>query len=135
LERTLFIVKPDAVERNLIGYILTFVEEGGLRVAAMRMMHLSEREAGAFYDVHRGKHFYQKLVDYMISGKCVAVVVEGASAVKRLRRICGATDPSAADEGTIRATFGLDLTRNSVHASDAPETAEREVQFFFPDLD
>jgi nucleoside-diphosphate kinase len=99
------------------------------------MTQLSPDKAGAFYHVHTGKPFYEKLTSYMSSGRCVAVVVEGDGAVTALRRICGATDPSAAAQGTIRATFGINMTMNSVHASDSPATAEEEVRFFFPDLD
>jgi nucleoside-diphosphate kinase len=134
VERTLFIVKPDAVRRNHIGSILAFVEEGGLGLCAMRMTMLSPVEAGEFYHVHRGKPFYDNLVAYMSSGRCVLAVVEGEDAIACLRHICGATDPSAAAGGTIRSTFGINVTMNSVHASDSPATAEEEVRFFFPDL-
>jgi nucleoside-diphosphate kinase len=135
MERTLFIVKPDAVERNLTGYIISQIEEGGLRIIALRMTRLSPEEAGRFYGVHKSKPFYEKLVSYMTSGRCVAAVAEGTEAIERVRTMCGATNPAEADEGTIRASFGLDLTRNSVHASDSPATAKVEVGFFFPDLD
>jgi nucleoside-diphosphate kinase len=134
VERTLFIIKPDAVGRSLIGSILSCVEETGLKVRGLRMTRLSETEVGDFYHVHRGKPFYENLVSYMISGDCVVVVVEGENAIARLRRICGVTDPSVAAEGTIRSAFGINLTMNSVHASDSPASAAEEVRFFFPDL-
>jgi nucleoside-diphosphate kinase len=134
VERSLFIIKPDAVRRNHIGRILSFVEEAGMQVIAMRMIRLSADDARGFYRVHEGKGFYDTLAEYMSSGRCVVVVVEGEGAIKRLRGVCGATDPSAAAEGTIRATFGINVTMNSVHASDSPASAEQEVRFFFPDL-
>jgi nucleoside-diphosphate kinase len=130
----LFIIKPDAVGRNHIGRILSCVEEAGLRLRALRMTRLSETAAGDFYEVHRGKPFYANLVSYMSSGDCVVVVVEGEDAIAHLRRICGVTDPSAAAEGTIRSTFGINVTMNSVHASDSPASAAEEVRFFFPDI-
>jgi nucleoside-diphosphate kinase len=132
VERSLIIVKPDAVRRNLIGSILSFFEDAGLRVAALRMMRLSEERAGAFYQVHEGKTFYEKLKAYMSSGDIVAGVVEGDNAIERVRGICGATDPAAATAGTIRATFGVNVTMNSVHASDSPASAVVEIAFFFP---
>ena len=135
MERTLFIVKPDAVERNLIGKILAMIEDGGLRIAALKMTRLSERTAGEFYHVHRGKDFYGNLVSYMTSGRIVAGVAEGNDAIKRLRGACGATNPTAAAGGTIRATYGVNLTMNSIHASDSPATAQEEVGFFFSDLE
>lgn len=134
MERTLFIIKPDAVGRSHIGRILSCVEETGLRLRALRMTRLSETEAGDFYHVHRGRAFYENLISYMSSGDCVVVVVEGEDAIARLRRICGVTDPSAAADGTIRSIFGINVTMNSVHASDSPASAAEEVRFFFPDL-
>ena len=135
MERTLFIIKPDAVRRNLIGRILAMVEGADLTVVALRSLHMSADQAASFYQVHKGKHFYDNLVKYMISGQSVVTVVEGEDAIKRLRGVCGVTDPSKAGEGTIRAAFGIDITMNSVHASDSPESADQEVPFFFPDLD
>jgi nucleoside-diphosphate kinase len=134
LERTLFIVKPDAVGRNLVGKIISMVEEAGLRVIALRMTRLSDQKAGEFYGVHRGKEFFANLVTYMTSGNIVAGVVEGKDAIARLRAVCGATDPASAAPGTIRATYGVGLTKNSIHASDSPVTARQEVGFFFEDL-
>jgi nucleoside-diphosphate kinase len=134
MERTLFIIKPDAVKRNQVGGILHVVELGGLRIRGMRMLKLTPEEAGRFYHVHKGKGFYDKLVDYMSSDACVAVALEGEDAISRLRAICGATDPAEAAEGTIRASFGINVTMNSVHASDSPVSATEELHFFFPDL-
>ena len=132
MERTLFIIKPDAVRRNHIGRILSFVEEAGMQVIAMRMVRLSADDARGFYHVHEGKDFYDTLAEYMSSGRCVVVVIEGDGVIRRLREVCGATDPSAAAEGTIRATFGVNVTMNSVHASDSPASAVVEIAFFFP---
>jgi len=134
LERTLIIVKPDAVKRKLAGKILSFIEENDLRILGMRMMTLSEEDAGAFYAVHREKGFYENLVSYMTSGKCVPAVVEGEDAIDRVRGLCGNTDPSKAEKGSIRANYGLSITMNSIHASDSPATAREEVGFFFSDL-
>jgi nucleoside-diphosphate kinase len=134
LERTLFIIKPDAVGRNHLGEILAVVEKAGLRIIGMRMVKLSSSKAGDFYHVHRGKDFFDKLVDYMSSGRCVVVALEGEEAIGRLRRVCGATDPAAAAPGTIRAVFGINVTMNSVHASDSSQSAAEELRFFFPEL-
>lgn len=131
LEKTLFIVKPDAVERNLVGKIIAMIEESGLRVVALEMTKLTERTAGDFYNVHRGKEFFSNLVTYMTSGKIVVGIAEGEDAIARLRAVCGATDPGCAAPGTIRATFGVSLTKNSIHASDGPVTADYETKFFF----
>jgi nucleoside-diphosphate kinase len=134
VQRTLLIVKPDAVSRNHVGDILKVVEDAGLRIIGMKMLRLSTAQAGDFYHVHKGKEFYDKLVAYMSSGDCVVVAVEADDTVRRLRAVCGATDPSIAAEGTIRASFGINVTMNSVHASDSPATAEEELRFFFPEL-
>jgi nucleoside-diphosphate kinase len=133
VEKTLFIIKPDAVERGLVGRIIAMIEESGLEVVALRMTRLTERAAGDFYGVHRGKDFFDNLVKYMTSGRIVAGMAEGEDAIKRLRAVCGATDPAAAAPGTIRAVFGAGLTKNSIHASDGPDTAEYETDFFFSD--
>ena len=134
LERTLVIVKPDAVQRKLTGKIVSFLEESDLRIIGMRMTKLSEEQAGEFYAVHKEKEFYKNLVSYMTSGECVPAAVEGDDAISRVRALCGNTDPSKAEEGTIRADYGLNVTMNSIHASDSPATAREEVGFFFPDL-
>jgi nucleoside-diphosphate kinase len=134
MERTLLIIKPDAVRRSHIGKVLEIVERAGLRIRRIRMVDLTSEEAGRFYHVHKGKAFYEKLVAYMSSGSCVAVALEGDDAILRLRGICGATDPAEAADGTVRALFGINLTMNSVHASDSPVSATEELRFFFPDL-
>jgi nucleoside-diphosphate kinase len=134
VERTLFIIKPDAVRRNLVGEILMAVERSGLGIIGLRMLKLTSDQAGEFYHVHKGKAFYQKLIAYMSSGRCVVVALEGEQAISHLRRICGNTDPSNADPGTIRSLFGINLTMNSVHASDSPRSAADELGFFFPEL-
>lgn len=133
MEKTLFIIKPDAVERNLVGKIIAMIEESGLKVIALRMTTLSERAAGDFYNVHRGKEFFGNLVGYMTSGGIVAGMAQGEDAIKRLRAVSGATDPAQAAPGTIRALFGVSLTKNSIHASDGPATADYETKFFFGD--
>lgn len=124
-------VKPDATERNLAGEILRRVTEAGFRLVAVRSLRLRREEAEAFYAVHRGKPFYEGLVQYIVSGDVMPAVLEKENAVAALREFIGPTDPSAAEDGTIRADFGLDVRRNAVHASDAPETAAREIGFFF----
>ncbi len=131
LEQTLLNIKPDAVERNLIGEIIRRVEEKGYRIVAIDKLQLTRREAEAFYEIHRGKPFFDELVDYMSSGPCVPMVVEGEDVIEGIRELIGATDPSKAAEGTIRRDFSESITRNSVHASDGPETAKEEIVFFF----
>jgi nucleoside-diphosphate kinase len=128
-------IKPDAVERNLIGRILERVEGAGLRIARLRMVRLKPEEARSFYRVHEGKPFLDSLVAFMSSGPIVALVVEGENVVPRLREVVGATDPAKAAPGTIRKDFALNIERNSVHASDAPETAREEIAFFHLGLD
>jgi len=134
MQRSLFIIKPDAVKRNLIGRILSYLEAAELTVIGLRMVDMTPAIAAGFYKVHEGKEFYDNLVEYMSSGRSVVVALEGDGAISRIRKICGATDPSKADEGTIRAAFGISITMNSVHASDSPESADQEVPYFFPDL-
>ena len=130
-ERTLLMVKPDAEERNLAGEILRRVAEAGFRLVAVRSLRLRRVQVEAFYEVHRGKPFYEGLVDSISSGAVAATVWEKENAVADLRKFIGPTDPSEAEAGTIRGDFGLDVRRNSVHASDAPETAAWEIAFFF----
>jgi len=132
LERTLSIVKPDAVKKNVIGRILARFEEAGLRVVAQRMMHLSRAEAEGFYAVHRERPFFRDLVDFMISGPVVVQVLEGENAIARNRDLMGATDPKKAAKGTIRADFADSIDANAVHGSDAVETARVEIAYFFP---
>ena len=131
LERTLSIVKPDGVARNLIGDVYHRFERAGLRIVAVRMLHLSTAQAEAFYAVHRERPFYQDLVRYMTSGPVVAQVLEGDNAIVRHRDIMGATDPKQAAPGTIRADLALSIEANVVHGSDAADTAAREIGFFF----
>jgi len=135
VERTLSMIKPDGVARNLIGEVLSFFEKGGLKVVAMKMLRLTKEQAQAFYAVHQGKPFYDELTDYMSSGPIVALVLEGEDAIKRCREIMGATDPAEAAEGTIRKTFALSKGENTVHGSDSPESAAKEIAFFFSDLE
>jgi nucleoside-diphosphate kinase len=132
LERTLSIVKPDAVKKNVIGRILARFEEAGLRVIAARMMHLSRAEAEGFYAVHRERPFFRDLVDFMISGPVMVQVLEGDNAIARNRDLMGATDPKKAAKGTIRADFAASIDANAVHGSDAPDTARVEIAYFFP---
>ena len=132
LERTLSIIKPDAVQKNVIGQILARFEAAGLRVVAARMMHLSRAEAEGFYAVHRQRPFFRDLVDFMISGPVLVQVLEGDNAIARNRELMGATDPRKADRGTIRADFAESIDANAVHGSDSPDTARTEVAYFFP---
>src|ERR1041385_7753300 len=134
LERTLSIIKPDAVKKNVIGQIVARFEKAGLRVVAARMKHLSRAEAEGFYAVHRERPFFRDLVDFMISGPVLIQVLEGESAIAKNRELMGATDPKKADKGTIRADFAQSIDANAVHGSDAPETAKAEVAFFFPGM-
>jgi nucleoside-diphosphate kinase len=131
LERTLSIVKPDGVSRNLIGEVYRRFEKAGLSIVASRMRHLSQREAEAFYAVHKARPFYGDLVRYMTSGPVVVQVLEGESAIAKNREIMGATDPKKAAPGSIRADLAESIERNVVHGSDSPETAAQEIAFFF----
>ncbi len=133
VEQTLSIVKPDGVAKNLIGEILGRFEKAGLRIVAARMTHLTQDEAEAFYAVHRERPFFNDLVRYMTSGPVMIQVLEGEGAIDKNRKIMGATNPADAAEGTIRADFAESIEQNVVHGSDAPDTAAREIQFFFGD--
>ena len=133
-ERTLSIIKPDAVAKNVVGQILARFEAAGLKVIAARMQHLSQREAEAFYAVHKERPFFNDLVSFMVSGPVMIQVLEGEGAIAKNRELMGATDPKKADKGTIRADFADSIDANAVHGSDAPETAANEVAFFFPGL-
>lgn len=130
-ERTLSIIKPDGVQKNVIGECLARFEKGGLKVVAARMLKLTKEQAQQFYAVHKEKPFYASLVEYMISGPVVVSVLEGENAIAKNRRIMGATDPKKADPGTIRRDFADSIDANVVHGSDAPETAKTEISFFF----
>ena len=132
-ERTLAIIKPDAVEKCLVGKIIAHLEEAGFVVADLQMTRLSEGEARRFYEVHAERPFYDSLVAFMTSGRCVPMVLERKSAVSALRETIGATDPARAGEGTIRRLYAESVERNAIHASDSPENAEREIEFFFPE--
>lgn len=132
-ERTLSIIKPDGVEKNLIGEIYRRFEHAGLEIVAARMMHLSRHQAEQFYAVHKERPFYGDLVEYMTSGPVMVQVLEGRNAIALHRDIMGATDPSKADPGTIRADFAASIEENVVHGSDAAETAAQEIDFFFDD--
>lgn len=134
-ERTLSIVKPDAVAANRIGTIIGRLEEAGLRVVAARMLHMSREQAESFYDVHRERPFFDDLVAFMTSGPVVVQVLEGDNAIERNREVMGATDPAKAAPGTIRADFATNIEENAVHGSDSPETAAKEIAFFFADGD
>ena len=133
IERTLSIVKPDGVEKNIIGEIYRRFEQSGLRIIASRMMHLSPDQAGGFYAVHKERPFYNDLVAYMSSGPIIVQVLEGADAIASNREIMGATNPADAAPGTIRADFANSIEENVVHGSDGPDTAREEIAFFFDD--
>ncbi len=131
MERSLVLIKPDAMERGLAGAIIGRLQGEGLNLVALRMLHMDRPLAERHYAVHREKPFYKDLVDYIISTPIVAAVLEGENAVERIRELMGATDPARAAAGTIRKDFGLDVQRNSTHASDSPENAEKETGLFF----
>jgi len=135
VERTLSIVKPDAVSKNLIGEIYKRFEGAGLQVVAARMLHLTREQAEGFYAVHRERPFFNALVEFMTSGPVMVQVLEGENAIDKNREIMGATNPQEADPGTIRADFATTIDANAVHGSDAPETARTEIAFFFSDED
>jgi nucleoside-diphosphate kinase len=132
VEQTLSIIKPDAVKKNVIGQILARFEKAGLRIVAARMMHLSRAEAEGFYAVHRGRPFFEDLVEFMISGPVMIQVLEGENAIAKNRELMGATDPKKAEKGTIRADFADSIDANAVHGSDGPDTARKEIAYFFP---
>ena len=135
VERTLSIIKPDAVAKNVIGKIYDRFETAGLHVIAARMMHMSQEQAEGFYSVHRQRPFYRDLVAYMQSGPVIVQVLEGADAIRRHRDVMGATNPADAAPGTIRADFAESVEENAVHGSDGTETARQEIEFFFTEQD
>ena len=135
IERTLSIIKPDAVAKNIIGEIYSRFEKNGLRIIAARMMHLSREQAEGFYAVHRERPFYKPLVEFMTSGPVIVQVLEGDSAINKNRELMGATNPKDAAPGTIRADFATTVDENAVHGSDGPDTAKQEIAFFFGDGD
>ena len=134
VERTLSIVKPDAVAKNVIGKIYSRFEDAGLRIVAARMVQLSRPEAEGFYAVHKERPFFNDLVEFMISGPVMVQVLEGENAIAKNRELMGATDPKKAEKGTIRADFADSIDANAVHGSDAPETAAVEIAYFFPSM-
>ena len=131
IERTLSIIKPDAVAKNVIGQIYSRFENGGLKIVAAKMVQLSRQEAEGFYAVHKQRPFFNDLVKFMISGPVMVQVLEGAGAIQKNRDLMGATDPKKAAKGSIRADFADSIEANAVHGSDAPETAKQEIAFFF----
>ena len=135
MEQTLSIIKPDGVKKGLIGEVIGRFEKAGLRIAAMKMIRMSKKEAEGFYAVHRGKPFYGSLTDFMSSGPCVVLILEGEKAITRNRELMGATNPKEAAPGTIRKEFAANVEQNIVHGSDAPETAATEIAFFFNELE
>lgn len=134
IERTLSIIKPDGVQKNLIGACLARFEKAGLKILGLRMLKLTRGQAESFYSIHRGRPFFDPLVSYMTSGPVVVSVLEGKDAIQKNREIMGATDPQKAAAGTIRRDFAASIEANVVHGSDGPETAKVEIQFFFPEL-
>jgi nucleoside-diphosphate kinase len=134
IERTLSIIKPDGVEKGVIGKIISRFESNGLKPIAIRLAHLSKREAEGFYAVHKARPFFNDLITFMTNGPVVLMVLEGESAVARNREIMGATDPKKAAEGTIRKDFATDIEKNTVHGSDSAENARIEVSYFFPEV-
>lgn len=135
IERTLTIVKPDAVRNGNIGAILARLQEEGFSIVALRQRHLSTREAEGFYHVHRSRPFFGELTAFMSSGPCVPVVLARENGIARLREVMGATDPAKADDGTIRKRFGTDLGQNAIHGSDSPASAAEEIAYFFAGID
>ncbi len=135
MEKTLSIIKPDGVAKGVIGEVIKRFEKAGLKIAAMKMISLSKKEAEGFYAVHRGKPFYSSLTDFMSSGPCVVMILEGPQAIAKNRELMGATNPQNAAPGTIRKDFATNVEQNTVHGSDAPETAAFEIGYFFNALE
>jgi nucleoside-diphosphate kinase len=134
-ERTLSIIKPDGVSRKLIGEVVKRLEGADLKIVAMKMIKMTKQQAMGFYRVHKGKPFYDSVTDFMSSGPCVLMVLEGEEAIKRYRNLMGATNYKEAEAGTIRRDFATDIERNIVHGSDSPETASFEINYFFSELE
>ena len=135
MEKTFAIIKPDAVSRNISGKILSKIEENGFNIVSMKKLQLTKKEAEGFYAVHKGKPFFESLTSYMSSAPCIAMVLEKKDAVAAWRKLMGATNPANADRGTIRKEFAVDLEKNSVHGSDATETAAFEIRYFFSEME
>jgi len=131
MESTLLFIKPDGVERKIVGEILERLEDSGFEIVNMRMVHLTKERAEEFYSIHKEKSFFNELIRYVIGDRIVAIELKGNNAVEKVRDLIGATDPKEAKKGTIRASFGISKTKNTVHASDSKETAKREIKFFF----
>jgi nucleoside-diphosphate kinase len=134
-ERTLSIIKPDGVSRNLIGEVIKRIEEAGLKIVAIKMIHMTKVQAKGFYQVHEGKPFYESVTDFMSSGPCVVMVLEAKDAIHIYRTLMGATDYKKAEEGTIRREFATDIEKNIVHGSDSVDTAKFEMAYFFSELE
>ncbi|MGQ9508182.1 MAG: nucleoside-diphosphate kinase [Thermodesulfobacteriota bacterium] len=135
MERTLSIVKPDGVKKGLIGEVIRRFENHGLKVVGMKMVFLNKKEAEGFYQVHRGKPFFESLTEFMSSGPCLVMVLEGERAIEQTRELMGATDPAKAKEGTLRRQYASNIERNVVHGSDSPESAAFEIKYFFNALE
>jgi nucleoside-diphosphate kinase len=135
VQRTFSIIKPDATKRNITGKVNAMIEDAGLRIVAQKRLQLTKEQAGGFYAVHAERPFYDDLVSFMMSGPVVVQVLEGENAIAEYRKVMGATNPAEADAGTIRATFAESIDANTVHGSDAPETAAEEIKFFFTDAE
>ncbi len=130
-EKTLAIIKPDAVKKKVIGKIIQRIEEEGFKIMGLKMLHLTKEEAEGFYVVHKAKPFYHSLTDFMSSGEIVVMILEGESAIEKWRKVMGVTDPALAEPGTIRHQYGFSVERNATHGSDAVETAEWEIDYFY----
>ncbi|MGX9891838.1 nucleoside-diphosphate kinase [Wolbachia endosymbiont of Protocalliphora sialia] len=135
IERTLSILKPDAVKNNITGSINSYIEKSGLKIIAQRMMLLTKKQAELFYEIHKDRPFFEELVEFMTSGSVIVQVLIGENAVSKYRQIMGATDPKQADKGTIRGDFADDISENRVHGSDSLENAHREIAFFFAECE
>jgi len=135
MQRTLGIIKPDAVGKNVIGKIISIIEENGIKIKAMKMVKLTEEQAKGFYYVHKDKPFFNDLIKFMTSGPVVLMLLEGENVIEKWRKLMGATDPAKADEGTIRKLYGTDIEKNAVHGSDAIDTADYETKYFFNALE
>jgi len=130
-EKTLAIIKPDAVKKKVVGQIIQRIEEEGFEISGLKMLHLTKEEAEGFYIIHKTKPFYASLTDFMSSGKIVVMILEGENAIKKWRKTMGVTDPALAEPGTIRHKYGFSVERNATHGSDAPQTAEWEINYFY----
>ena len=131
VEKTLAIIKPDAVKKKLVGKIIQRIEDEGFKISGLKMLHLTREEAQGFYIVHKDKHFYDSLTDFMSSGEILVMVLEKENAISQWREVMGATDPALAKPGTLRQMYGSSVERNATHGSDSPQTAEWEIDYFF----